>query len=117
MKEALLGLFHHTACVFVLGEVLGDVNAADLEFTDPLYSRPVDVDGVMSPTPLPVVHDQLLGLINVERQVVLLTTPCQDVDLSPRGHLIIVGDQANTSRVVSKLNHQVLCRGSNLASA
>lgn len=38
----------------------------------------------------PVVHNQLLGLIDVEREVVLLEPLCQVVDLSTVGCLVIV---------------------------
>ena len=68
----LLCFFHHMAGVFVLGDVLGDVSAKELEVADSLYSRPVDGDEVQPLSFPPVVHDQLLGLIDVESQVVFL---------------------------------------------
>lgn len=47
------------AGVLVPGEVLSDVDAKELEAADSLHSRP---------SLLPVVYDQLFGLVDVERE-------------------------------------------------
>jgi hypothetical protein len=48
---------------------------------------------VCSP-PFPVVHHQLLGLSDVEVEVVVPAQHCQVTDLIPVGYLIVSGDQA-----------------------
>ena len=57
--------------------------------------------GVLSPLS-PIVHDQLLGLTDIEGEVVVPVSHCQVTDLLPIGCLIVAGDQAYHHRVVSK---------------
>ena len=51
-----------------------------------LHCRPIDVDGdvLTSPT-FPVVHDQLLGLSDIEREAVAPASHCQVTDHLPVG--------------------------------
>jgi hypothetical protein len=48
---------------------------------------------VLSP-PVPVVHNQLLCLADVEGEVVVLAPHCQVSGFLPLGSLIVLGDQA-----------------------
>ena len=66
----------------------------ELETLDPLYFSPVDVNGGLLGPPFPIVHDQLLCLAHIEREVVVLAPHCQVSDLLPIGCPIVVGDQA-----------------------
>ena len=53
------------------GEVFRDVDSQELEAGDTLYLCPVDVEGgVCATLGLPEVHDDLLGILGVEGQVV-----------------------------------------------
>ena len=63
-------------------------------------------EGVLGP-PVPVVHNQLLCLADIEEEVVVLAPHCQVTDLLPIGCFIVVGDQANHRCVISKLNDGV----------
>jgi len=68
----LLGLLYHVAGVHSPFQLLGDVDSEKLKTVDPLHSDPVDVDGIMLRSSLPVVDDQLLGLVDIESEVVFL---------------------------------------------
>ena len=57
--------------------LLSDVDAKELDTLNPLHYSPVDVDGGMLSPLSPVVHDQLLGLTDVEREVVVMAPHCQ----------------------------------------
>ena len=50
---------------------------------------------------LPEVHYVLLGLVDIEREAVLLVPECQKADLLSVGLLVVTGDQAH--------NHGVIC--------
>ena len=53
------------------GEVFGDVDPQELEAGNTLYFHLVDVEGgVCATLGLPEVHDDLLGILGVEGQVV-----------------------------------------------
>ncbi len=55
----------------------------------------------------PEIHHQLLGLVDVEGEVVLLTPFSQVTHLLSVGRLIVVGDQAYHCCVVSKFDNGV----------
>ena len=83
------------------------MDAKELEALDPLHNSPVDVDGgVLSPLSV-IVYNQLLGMTDVEGQVVVLVPHCYVSDLLPVGCLITIGDQAYHCCVVSKLDDGV----------
>ena len=52
---------------------------------------------------VPIVHDQLFYLADVEGEVVILAPHWQVTDLAI-GCLVVIGDQAYHRRVISKLN-------------
>ncbi len=93
-EEALMCLLQHCICVSRPCEILGDVNAEELKAVYPLHRCLVDSDGCVFSTLSPVIHHQLLGLVDVEWEVVLLTPFSQGTHLLSVGHLIVVGDQA-----------------------
>ncbi|CAB1457121.1 unnamed protein product [Pleuronectes platessa] len=96
--------------VFVMGpgQVISDVDPEELEAADSLHLGPVDGEGgVFFSSSLPVVHDQLLRFADVEMEVVVLAPRCQGSDLLSVGLLIVDGDQAYDSGVISKLNDGV----------
>ena len=74
--------------------VLTDLDTDQLEALDPLHYIPVDVDGGVLTPLFHVVHDQLLGLTDVEGEVVVLAPHCQIIDLHHVGGVIVTGDQA-----------------------
>ncbi len=65
----------------VPGEVIGNVYAEELEAADPLYWSPVNGDEGVLTGPPPEIHHQLLGLTDVQREVVVVTPVSQGVHL------------------------------------
>ncbi len=92
----LMCLFQHCICVSRPCEILGNVNTEELKAVNPLHRCLVDgdSDGCVFSALSPEIHQQLLGLIDVEGEVVLLTPFSQGTHLLSVGHLIVVGDQA-----------------------
>ncbi len=66
-------------------EILCDVNTEELEAADPLHWSPVDGDGGVHTGPPPEIHHQLLGLTDVQREVVVVAP------VSQGAHLFSVG--------------------------
>ncbi len=88
-------------------EILGDVNAEELKAVYPLHRCLVDGDGCVFSALSPEIHHQLLGLVDVEWEVVLLTPFSQGTHLLSVGRLIIVSDQAYHHCVISKFDDDV----------
>ncbi len=65
-EEALMCLLQHCICVSRPCEILGDVNAEELKAAHPLHRCLVDGDGCVFSALSPVIHHQLLGLVDVE---------------------------------------------------
>ncbi len=65
-EEALMCLLQHCICVSRPCEILGDVNAEELKAVNPLHRCLVDGDGCVFSALSPVIHHQLLGLVDVE---------------------------------------------------
>ncbi len=63
-EEALICLLQHCICVSRPCEILGDVNAEELKAAHPLHR--CLVDGCVFSALSPVIHHQLLGLVDVE---------------------------------------------------
>ncbi len=70
------------------------MNAEELKAAHPLHRCLVDGDGCVFSALSPVIHHQLLGLVDVEWELVLLTPFSQGTHLLSVGRLIVVGDQA-----------------------
>ncbi len=62
----LMCLLQHCICVSRPCEILGDVNAEELKAAHPLHRCLVDGDGCVFSALSPVIHHQLLGLVDVE---------------------------------------------------
>ncbi len=107
-EEALVCLLQHCICVSRPCEILSDVNAEELKAVYPLHRCLVDGDGCVFSALSPVIHHQLLGLVDVEWEVVLLTPFSQGTHLLYVSHLIVVGDQAyNHCCVIGKFDDVV----------
>ncbi len=65
-EETLMCLLQHCICVSRPCEILGDVNAEELKAAHPLHRCLVDGDVCVFSALSPVIHHQLLGLVNVE---------------------------------------------------
>ncbi len=65
-EETLMCLLQHCICVSRPCEILGDVNAEELKAGHPLHRCLVDGDGCVFSALSPVIHHQLLGLVDVE---------------------------------------------------
>ncbi len=65
-EETLMCLLQHCICVSRPCEILGDVNAEELKAAHPLHRCLVDGDGCVFSALSPVIHHQLLGLVDVE---------------------------------------------------
>ncbi len=106
-EEALMCLPQH--CIYVSGpcEILSDVNAEELKAAHPLHRCLVDGDGCVYSALFPEIHHQLLGLVNVEGEVVLLTPFSQSTHLLSVGHLIVVSDQAYHRCVIRKFDDDI----------
>ncbi len=102
-----MGLPHYWLCVNSPGEVLGDVYAEELDAADPLHWSPVDGDGGVLTGPPPEIHHQLLGLTDVQREVVVATPVSQGVLLFFVGWFIVIGDQTNHRCVIHKFDDGV----------
>ncbi len=98
-EEALMCLLQHCICVSGPCEILSDVNAEELKAVYPLHRCLVDGDGCVSPE----IHHQLLGLVDVEWEVVLLTPFSQGTHLCSVGRLIVVSDQSYHCCVVTMM--------------
>ncbi len=92
-EEALMCLLQHCVCVSGPCEILGDMNAEELKAVYPLHRCLVDGDGCVFSALSPEIHHQLLGLVDVEWEVVLLAPFSQGTHLLSVGRLIVVGDQ------------------------
>ncbi len=85
-------------------EILGDVNAEELKAVYLLHRCLVDGDVCVISALSPEIHHQLLGLVDVEGEVVLLTPFSQGSHLLSVCHLIVVSDQAYHCCVISKFD-------------
>ncbi len=65
-EETLMCLLQHCICVSRPCEILSDVNAEELKAAHPLHRCLVDGDGCVFSALSPVIHHQLLGLVDVE---------------------------------------------------
>ncbi len=65
-EEALMCLLQHCICVSRPCEILGYVNTEELKVVYPLHTFLVDGDGCVFSALSPVIHHQLLGLVDVE---------------------------------------------------
>ncbi len=65
-EETLMCLLQHCICVSRPCEILDDVNAEELKAAHPLHRCLVDGDGCVFSALSPVIHHQLLGLVDVE---------------------------------------------------
>ncbi len=65
-EETLMCLLQHCICVSGPCEILGDVNAEELKAVNPLHRCLVDGDWCVFSALSPVIHHQLLGLVDVE---------------------------------------------------
>ncbi len=65
-EETLMCLLQHCICVSRPCEILGDVNAEELKAVNPLHRCLVNGDGCVFSALSPVIHHQLLGLVDVE---------------------------------------------------
>ncbi len=88
-------------------EILGDVNAEELKAVYPLHRCLVDGNACVFSALSPEIHHQLLGLVDIEWEVVLLTPFSQGTHLLSVGRLIIVSDQAYHRCVISKFDDDV----------
>ena len=103
-EEPLFGRLPDGVCGVGPGQVIADVDPEEPEAAQTLHSSPVDGEGgVFYSLSLPVVHDWLLRFADVEMEVVVLALRRQGSDLLSVGLLIVAGDQAYDSRVISKL--------------
>ncbi len=100
-------LLQHCICVSRACEILSDVNAEEFKAVYPLHRCLVDGDGCVFSALSPEIHHQLLGLVDVEWEVVLLTLFSQGTRLLSVGRLIIVSDQAYHRCVVRKFDDDV----------
>ncbi len=91
-------LLQHCICVSRPCEILGDVNAEELKAVYLVHRCLVDGDGCVFSALSPEIHHQLLGLVDVEWGVVLLTSFSQGTHLLSVGRLIVVSDQAYPRR-------------------
>ncbi len=65
-EETLMCRLQHCICVSRPCEILGDVNGEELKAVYPLHRCLVDGDGCVFSALSPVIHHQLLGLVDVE---------------------------------------------------
>ncbi len=107
VEEALMCLLQHCICVSGPCKILGDVNAEELKAVYPFHRCLIDGDGCVLSALSPEIHHQLLGLVDVEGEVVLLTPFSQGTHLLSVGRLIVVGDQAYHRCVISKFDDDV----------
>ncbi len=70
-EETLMCLLQHCICVSSPCEILGDVNTEELKAVYPLHRCLVDGDGCVFSALSPVIHHQLLDLVDVDWEVVL----------------------------------------------
>ncbi len=97
----------HCICVSGPCEILCDMNAEELKAVYPLHRCLVDDDRCVFSALSPEIYHQLLGLVDVEGEVVLLTPFSQVTHLLSVGHLIIVSDQAYHRCVIRKFDDDV----------
>ncbi len=107
INTALVSLLQHCICVSGPCKIVSGVNAEELKSVYPLHRCLVDGDGSVFSALSPEIHHQLLGLVDVEWEVVLLTPFSQGTHLLSVGHLIVVSDQAYHRCVVSKFDDDV----------
>ncbi len=88
-EEALICLLQHCICVSGPCEILGDVNAEELKAVYPLHRCLVDGDGCVFSALSRVIHHQLIGLVDVEREMVLLIPFSEGTHLFSVGCLIV----------------------------
>ncbi len=65
-EETMMCLLQHCICVSRPCDILGDVNAEELKAVYPLHRCLVNSDGCVFSALSPVIHHQLLGLVDVE---------------------------------------------------
>ncbi len=88
-EEALMCLLQHCICVSRPSEILSDVNAEELKAAHLLHRCLVESDGCVYSALSPEIHHQLLGLVDVEGEVVLLTPFSQGTHLLSVDRLIV----------------------------
>ncbi len=90
------------------GEALSDVDTTVLETVHPLHQRPVDVKwGLISCVFPKSISYQLLGLADIQKEVVVLTLTGQALYFLQVVLFIVIRDQVHHSCVVSKLDNGV----------
>ncbi len=110
--EVLLSFLDNSSDVASPCQVLMDVNILIFEIVHPLiYSAVYDYWGMCDPSP-PVVHNDLLGLGDIQGEVVMPAILLHCCPLLPVGCLVTAGDHPHNCRVVRKLQDGVcgLCR-------
>ncbi len=107
INTALVSLLQHCICVSGPWKIVSGMNAEELKAVYPLHRFLVDGDGCVFSALSPEIHHQLLGLVDVEWEVVLLAPFSQGTHLFSVGHLIVVSDQAYHRCVVSKFDDDV----------
>ncbi len=113
MVKSLPGFIHLCLNVCSPSQVLGDVYTEVLEAAHPLHRRSHWVL-LLS---LPEFHDQLFSFAHVQRETVVLAPWCKSLYLIQVCSLIIVGNEAQNHRIISKCNnisgavrgHTVVC--------
>ena len=86
----------------------------ELEAGDTLYLRTVDSDRrVCTAFVFLVAHNELLGFVCVEGEVVGSTPGSQVLDLLPVGRFIIATDEANHCGILCRFNNDVRCTQTN----
>ncbi len=74
---------------------------------DPLHWSPINGDRGVLTGPPPEIHHQLLGLTDVQRDVVVVTPVSQGVHLFSVGWFTLVGDQTYHRCVICKFDDDV----------
>ncbi len=102
-EEALMCLLQHCICVSRPCEILGDVNAEELKAVYPLHRCLVDGDGCVFSALSPVIHHQLLGLVDVECGV-----KCRTIIHEQHPHIGVLIFQVGESSVQGEGN-SIVC--------
>ncbi len=102
-EEALMCLLQHCICVSRPCEILGDVNAEELKAVYPLHRCLVDGDVCVFSALSPVIHHQLLGLVDVECGV-----KCRTIIHEQHPHIGVLIFQVGESSVQAEGN-SIVC--------
>lgn len=93
LTSLLINLLDHCCSMLKSLRILCEGDPEELEASDLLHSVGVDIaEDYHSPVD---VQDQLLHFADVEGEVVVLASLCQESDLLPVGRLVIVTNQPN----------------------